>query len=84
MRTTLEEYVLQYLTNHGMFDYDAKIVLTEYKNDNYELMNGRWNTGVNDYPPVLLASVLSGIDRIALDYIKKNMPDAWFRPEFEN
>ena len=65
-----------------MFASDANAVLEMYQEKTPE-MTGRWHDVVDDDPFKLVAAILLGIDKVALEYIEANIPNAWFKPMFE-
>ena len=68
----------------GMFQTQAEKVMDEHINDPANnAMEGRWNDDIEGYPPQLLATVFVGIELTALEWIKKNCPNAWFRACFK-
>ena len=81
--STVEEHMLCYLVKNGFFAKDAYVVLDEYKKDCPE-MEGRWNDLISDYPSGFIVVIRVGINSVALEYIEKNIPKAWFKSLFEN
>lgn len=75
---TFKEKVKEHLVASGMFDSQAEAVFQEMKaSDN--VMLGRWDDDVSEYPGVMLNVILVSVRRYALEWIDKNIPQAWFR-----
>lgn len=84
------EFGVNEMKNRGMFKNQAEEVMQNVISDsesNAESVNremeGRWGDSIDDYPPMLKVTVFMGIEPFALEYIKKNCPEAWFRPMFD-
>ncbi len=81
---TFKEFVLKYLTDNGMFPDQAEAVFENLKNDSAsEPMQGRWNDNVEGYPSIIKIGILLPLNKLALEWIDKNKPKAWFRPMFD-
>ena len=79
---TFEEKVKEYFVASGMFDSQANAVFQEMKAST-DAMFDRWNDDVLGYPDVMLNVILVSARRYALEWIDKNIPQAWFRGCFE-
>lgn len=80
---SFKQWILNQLTDRGMFDDQAATVFEAFKNDNQnEAMLLRWNDLVDDYPVSMRAVLLLGIKTFALKWIDENCPQAWFRSMF--
>ena len=88
---TIRETLHAKLVEHGMFDEDADAVLKALEADptnepmyNRYTRQDRWAEEVSGYPPPLLAVLWLKVRHGALAYIKRECPEAWFRPLFED
>lgn len=82
---TFKERVIELLYKRGMFQDQAEEVLELAMADPAnEAMKDRWNDHIEGYPPQTLTVLWFSVKRVALDYIIKNCPQAWFRPMFED
>ena len=80
---TFEESVMEFLEERGMYVNPADTVLNLLINSKgQEAMAGRWGEQVTDYPPELKEAILSSVRAIALRWIDKNKPFAWYRYRF--
>lgn len=87
---TFYEYFKEMLGKKGMFPKQAEEVMQRVlaesaKGEDYVLqeMGHRWGHQIDDYPSVLIPMIMLSIDNVALEYIKENCPEAWFRPMFD-
>jgi hypothetical protein len=81
---TFRQFVLNYLTERGMFPADAeKVFAMCEQSEGMEEMRGRWTDNTEECPPSFLAVIALGVNDIATQYIDENMPRVWFRPMFE-
>lgn len=81
---TYKEKIKQMLSEQGMFDEDAEAVVEMViKDDCNVAMKNRWNDDISNYPSTTRSVLWDSVCRIALEYIDKNCPKAWFRSAFE-
>ncbi len=45
-------------------------------------MKERWGDAVEDYPPVMVNVLWVSVKHIAVEWIDRELPEAWFRPMF--
>lgn len=80
---TFNEEMTTYLTDHGMFDSQARLVMEMVKDHElFKEMRGRLNEETTDYPTAIKSMCFMYLRVVALEYIDKNCPAAWFRPVF--
>lgn len=81
---TVKDKLLLHLTDKGMSDSQAEIVLTDYlksisQDTNYQISLD----DVSDaYPKEVYYALYSGLKHEAIQWIEKNVPLAWFKPMF--
>ena len=80
---TFEQKIQEMLVANWMFESQAKEVINEMKKDKWiESMEGRWNDDISGYPDTIVNAMWFAAKTAALDYIEKNIPQAWFKPMF--
>lgn len=80
---TFEQRVTEQLVASGLFPDQAGEILSRAKVDlSLKAMVDRWNETTEDYPDVVFTALWLSIERIALQWIDANAPQAWFRPLF--
>lgn len=83
---TTKEKLKKMLTDNGMFDNQADAVLKEAIPKISALQPKdriTWDRPSNEYPDVMFSLWWKILRKLALDWIVKNTPEAWFRPMFE-
>jgi hypothetical protein len=82
---TFEQKLKEQLVAYGMFEDWADEVIGRLKStDVTKSMEGRWGDEVSGYPDSVYAILWVSAKREALEYIKENCPQAWFRPMFDD
>lgn len=82
---TLKQAVIEELTNSGFFPDQALEVFERLVTDPAQKsMEGRWDDDYTDYPKPIFSILLVAVKSIALKYIEEKIPDAWFRPMFDD
>lgn len=81
---TWRDFVLRYCTERGMFLDQAEAVLTRVIMAIDEPMTRRWDDYVAGYPPAMLALIAATTNLEALAWIDENLPQAFYRPLFED
>lgn len=82
---TVEEKMIQLLVNKGMFESQAKQVLESAKiHKLFKETDTKWDSPSSGYPDSCLVVISMSIDMIALEWIDRNCPKAWFRPMFDS
>lgn len=76
------DFFTKQLTSLGMFPNQAKDVMT-ITMERHSEMKGRWDEDITSYPQQLQNIIWLSIEDIALEYIEKNVPEAWFKPIFD-
>lgn len=80
---TFEAKMRQLLTKNGMSDSQADEVISLAKADiALNDMAERWGDDESCYPDVMANIVWIGVKSVALKWVDKNKPLAWFRPVF--
>jgi hypothetical protein len=83
---TTREKLEGMLVNNGMFESQAKevidLAIPELNNlvEDYQITFDR---PANEYPSVFYSILLLAIKPIALKWIEKNVPMAWYKPLFQ-
>jgi len=78
---TFFQYFMEYLTDRGLFEDQAKSVIVNAHVDLEERFD-RWDDPVEDYPDTMLAIVLISVNEAAIAWIDENIPQAWYRGMF--
>lgn len=84
--TTTKERLKEMLTSKGMFETQADAVLEEAIPKIESLVSDykfTWDRPAEEYPDTLYVLIWIIISEVALEWIDKNIPLAWFRPMFE-
>jgi hypothetical protein len=82
---TIRELVTQYCSDRGMFAKDAAAVAELAKNSPLNAMlQERWESDVKALPSASVIALTLAVDVVALDYIDRHYPDAWFRSMFKS
>lgn len=82
MEKSFKDFFIDELISLGMFPEQAKKVmyLTVSKDST---MGNRWFDSEKNYPDVIKKILRIQVFEEALDFIKKECPEAWFRPIFD-
>ena len=78
----LREYFENYLQTRGMCPKEAALVMDILVADKI-FKEVKWESAKEDYSEGLLAVLMVTVNQFALDWIKENKPEAWYRPVFE-
>lgn len=82
--STIIQKMSSYLEDNGLWPEEAKKVIDRYQADPIgKPMEGRWNDEVEGYPPTVLAGVVVGLNRVAVEYIDAECPKHFARSMFE-
>ncbi len=76
------DFFINQLVQNGMFDNQAKAVVDKVMGNNPQ-MEGRWGEKTTEYPQNLTNIIWLSVKHEALEFIKENCPQAWFRPMFD-
>ena len=81
---TFEEMCKNYCTSNGMAAESAEEVIKELKISELipEYLANKFNSPTSDYPDSVKAIVMMGLKDVAVSWIDKNQPQAWYRPLF--
>jgi hypothetical protein len=80
----IETKLRERLYNCGLFPDQISAVIDMMKKDPMnKSMNDRWNDDEEGYPPMVMALAWNAAKIAALEWIKANCPNAWFRPVFD-
>lgn len=79
---TFREWAKDWLERRGMFGDQADTVVATITSQK-DSMSDRWDDQAETYPPPIKRVIAIALTRHALDYIKENCPEAWFRAMFE-
>lgn len=80
---TLKSAVIKKLVSNGMFEQQAKEVMILAEPTLNEIRNEHGVNFENEYPPMIVSLVFLQVKPIALRWIERNAPKAWFKPMFE-
>lgn len=83
---TFQNKLIEMLMKNGMSNQQSNEVLKFAKPQIDEMLDGysiNLNSDANSYPPIIVSLLYSLIKPIALEWIEKNIPKAWFKPMFE-
>lgn len=81
---SIENTMTQRLVQCGMFESQAKQVIELAKKEpSLSDMQGRWEDSDSGYPPALIAVTWFAVKQVALKWIDANLPQAWYRSQFE-
>ena len=79
------EWATKYLIDRGMLpDAAPGIVEAWIESENDSTMQNRWGDAAEGYPERLLVLFGVSLNRCALSWIEANLPQAWFKPMFDN
>jgi len=82
--TTFKTFIMNRLTDHGMWPKDAETIFERVKDHEInQSITQRWNDQVDEYPKVMSETLWMGAKSIALEWIDENQPEAFYRPLFE-
>ena len=80
---SFKAWALAYLIDRGMFEDQAAAVVDAWMADEANAsMDGRWESRIEGYPPIMLNVLALSLNRCALSWIDANKPQAWFRGMF--
>ena len=80
---TFNEYVKKFCVDRGMWPEQAQSVLKNMQDDkSFGFDSLRWTDHIEGYPQPMMIAFSINIKLAALDFIDKNMPQAFFRPLF--
>lgn len=81
---TFKNVMIQEMIDRGMFESQAQEIMDLYVNDPRNLIEVHiWDDYANDYPNTMKNVLWIGVKEFAFQWIKDNLPEAWFRPMFE-
>lgn len=81
---TIQENISEMLQNKGLFPNQAEevICLCKQNKDLFPDMEKRWNDNIQDYPSTLISVLCLSVNQVALQWINKNYPKAWYKSLF--
>tara|TARA_B110000908_G_C10103649_1_gene379767 strand:+ start:489 stop:734 length:246 start_codon:yes stop_codon:yes gene_type:complete len=79
---TVEAVMISYLISNGMSDNQAESVIVSAKIEMWETFNN-WDSQIDAYSNQLQLMIKLSVKQIALQWLNKNKPMAWFKPMFE-
>lgn len=71
---TFKTFVSEWLVEHGLWPDEAEKVVEIYSEQIKE-MRGRMNDHIEGYPRSLLAAVLMGVRRVAVNWLEASKPN---------
>ena len=81
---TIKAEMKRRLYESGLFEKDCNAIIEEAKKvEILDSMKDRWDDEKGGYIPLVIDTIWISVKRVALEYINKNMPDAWFKSVFE-
>jgi hypothetical protein len=80
---SIRRHMIDQLMKNGMFldQASAVVALAEAGEPS---MEGRWDQEADHYPAALLVVPWIKVRRYTLEWIDANLPDAWYRPLFDD
>jgi len=82
---TFKQAIIEELTSSGFFPDQALEVFERLvANPAQKSMQGRWDEDYTSYPKPVFSILLVAVKSVALEYIEEKMPNAWFRPMFDD
>lgn len=83
-KTTFREWAERYYFERGMFKDQAKACVAEAEaSPSLVSMGGRWDHDVAGYPASMTRVLGISLDLVALKWIDRECPQAWFRDVFD-
>jgi hypothetical protein len=83
---TIDQWCKNSLEQRGMFPNQAEEVMVEFRKRAVQALgeNNAYRLGdeVEGYPKQFLLLLLMDLSTCAVEWIDKNLPEAWFRPMF--
>lgn len=81
---TTKERLIEMCVSKGMFESQAKEVveIAVKKIDNLDNYKTTWDRPASEYPDALYAVMFLTVKDVAIKWIDKNLPKAWFRELF--
>lgn len=84
MSETIEYKLRGMLAKRGLSDSETDTIMEAFKAQPYnDVVKGRWDDSVEDYPVEFLNGLTVGLFSEALTWIDANKPLAWYRPMFD-
>lgn len=81
---TFEQAMIKEMTSRGMFPEQAEEIISLYIEQNRApQMQDIWYRSVDKYPREVLVVLWLDVKDFAAEWIRDNLPMAWFRPMFE-
>ena len=81
----IEEYLVDQVYQRGVFKDKARIIVEAAKNDPAnKAVQGTWHDSTTDYPEPLMLWLWMSTKEHAVNWIEENLPNAGFKPEFED
>ena len=84
---TTRERLIKMLVDRGMFENQAEEVFDLFEpkaNAMSPQYSITWDRPASEYPDSLFAIWMMTLDEVALDYIDRTCPKAWFRTMFDS
>lgn len=78
---TFEMKMRRLLEDNGLFDKQINTVIDLAK-ESLSDMKGRWGDEINEYPNTMTNIVWISVKQVAIKWIEKELPQAWFKPMF--
>ena len=79
---TVHTEMINYLIANGMSNDQANSVITQTKKEMQGTFNN-WGSQLDGYSIQLQNLIKLSVKQIALEWLNKNKPFAWFKPMFE-
>ncbi len=80
---TIAQAILKHLEDNGLWgDEPAKVLAAMKASPANEAMQGRWDDDVAGYPAPLMAVLIMGANRAAVEWIDANKPKHFARAMF--
>ena len=79
---TVQTEMTNYLIANGMSNYQAESVIIAAKKEMSTTFNN-WDSEMDTYSSMSQSLLVTTFKQVALDWLNKNKPMAWFKPMFE-
>lgn len=80
---TINERLISYMEERGLFTDQAEIILDRFKNlESSKALDGRWNDTETGYPEALMTSIIVSLNHVVIEWINEHCPKAWYRELF--
>lgn len=82
MEKTIEQFLIDHLYSNGLFEDQARKVLEIFKQED-AVKSLRMGDRCAAYPSFMLPVLIISVNRAAVEWIDKELPNHWARPMFD-